>query len=368
MARRVGALRRVAGATSNVAELFNIVREMSFDELREEAQAAPRLLLLGADQAALEPLRDQLGGSGSASYIDTAAFDQPPRDLAAYDGIVLVNAGPTDRARPEIQRLLAGAETAGRTLTFQIPPSLARDDRALATVTDDLADDLRRRILTRLSHRQLALGRYLPAFRGEAAQSVTNATARANAEFALLSNIPAVIPVVGNLVAAGADFLVLTKNQLMLIYKLAAIHGRDIQQPWRLYTEMLPVVGAGLVWRTVARELASFVPFAGGTIPKVIIAYAGTAVVGQAAHFFYEQGKKPSNEQLRRFYARAAEVARSLRLSLPGRANGHDVIEGQFTERKAPQPPASETEAATMRPAAEATGQPSPQDEVRPTG
>src|SRR5215210_3452774 len=125
MARRVGALQRVAGATSNVTELFNIVREMSFDELREEAQAAPRLLLLGADRAALEPVRDQLGGPGTAGYIETAAFDQPPRDRAAYDGIVLVNASPADRARPEIQRLLAGAETAAHILTFQIPPSLA---------------------------------------------------------------------------------------------------------------------------------------------------------------------------------------------------------------------------------------------------
>jgi uncharacterized protein (DUF697 family) len=177
------------------------------------------------------------------------------------------------------------------------------------------------------------------------------------------------IPIVGNLMAVGADFLVLTKNQLMLIYKLAALHGRDLDQPWRIYSEMLPVVGVGILWRTVARELVTLIPFAAGTIPKVMIAYAGTAVAGQAAHFYYIQGERPTREQFQQFYARAADIARNL--PLPGRNEGErgKVIEGQFSEK-----PEVETTTPTPKPADAAhtvpTVQPAKTDttELKPVG
>ena len=335
MARGRRGLARLGAGVLPVSELMSIVRELSFDELRDEAQTPPRLLLIGADGTTVERLRDELGGPVASTYIEVANFDRLPGDLTPYDGIVLVNATPADRGRPEIRSLLTNVETAGRTLTFQLPPAIGRDDTP--ALPAEAVEDLRGRLVTRLGHRQLALGRHLPPFRRAVATQITNATARANAEFALLSNIPAVVPIVGNIMAAGADFLVLTKNQLMLIYKLAAIHGRDISQPWRLYTEMLPVVGAGFLWRTVARELAAFLPFAAGTIPKVLVAYAGTAVTGQGANFFYEQGERPSGEQMRGFYGRAIEIARALRFDqLRNKSDGRKVIEGQFKEAAPP--------------------------------
>jgi uncharacterized protein (DUF697 family) len=344
-------LARLRSSGPAIGELFKIVRELSFDELREEAELPPRLLLVGANHDQLVTLRDALGGGGASGFIDVVTFDQLPGYLDLYDGIVLVNAGPSERNRPKIRQLLADTETAGRTLTFQLPPGDAADGDV--PPPPQAVDDLRSRLVTRLGHRQLALGRYLPAFRKQVTTSLVNQTARANAEFALLSNIPAVIPVVGNLMAAGADFLILTKNQLMLIYKLAAAHGRNIDQPWRLYTEMLPVVGAGLVWRTVAREMAALIPFAAGTIPKVLIAYAGTAVTGQAANYYYEFGAKPTGEQMRRYYERAVEVAKTLRT---GARADRDAIEGEFSEVKPPATPAGGPEPAgptALPPAAE---------------
>ncbi len=339
-----GTLARLRGGAPGIGQLFSIVRELSFDELRDEAQLPPRLLLLGADRALLAALRDALGGGDATHFIEIADFDDLPSHLDSFDGIVLVNAAPSDRNRPAIKGLLNGVETAGRTLTFQLPPSLSRDGQP--ALSEEAVADLRRRLITRLAHRQLALGRYLPSFRQDAAMGVINATARANAEFAVLSNIPAVVPIVGSVMAIGADFLVLTKNQLMMIYKLAAIHGKDIKEPWRLYTEMLPVVGAGIFWRTVARELASLIPFAAGTIPKLIVAYAGTMVTGQAAHLFYEQGSRPTSDQMKSFYVRAAERAKSL--GILQREDDRKVIEGRFTE-KAPPPPAPLPEVLELR-------------------
>lgn len=336
-----------------VGDLFSVVRELSFDTLRDEAQLPPRLLLVGSDHDLLEALRDPLAGEGGANFIDIALVDELPSYLDTYDGIVLINLTQAERNNATIRQLLNGVETGGRTLTFQIPPTVGAT--ADAPVPHELLDDLRGRIVTRLAHRQLALGRYLPAFRKQAAAAVIGQTSRANAEFALLSSLPALIPVVGNLMAVGADFLVLTKNQLMLIYKLAALHGRDLDQPWRIYGEMLPVVGAGILWRTVAREMINLIPFAAGTIPKVLVAYAGTAVAGQAASFYYVQGERPSSEQFKEFYARAAELARNL--PLPGRADAErgNVIEGQFSE-KVPAPRETPTAPEpTPQPAATAT-------------
>lgn len=334
-----GALARIGSGIPAVGDLISVVRELSFEELREEAMQPPRLLLLGNERGLTEALREGLAGGGG-NLIETALIDDMPGFLDSYDGIVLVNLSQADRNRTAIRQLLQSVETAGRTLTFQLPPSLGQEGGM--PIPEAAIEELRGRIVTRLSHRQLALGRYLPSFRRQVVTSVINQTSRANAEFALLSNLPAMIPLVGNLMAVGADFLVLTKNQLMLIYKLAAIHGRDLHQPQRIFAEMLPVVGAGIVWRTAARELAALIPFAAGTIPKVLIAYAGTAVTGQAANFYYLNDERPSREQLGQFYARAVDLARALPIPWRGGPGRGKVIEGQFTEQR-PADPATAT-------------------------
>jgi len=330
MAERRTGLSRLRAGVPGIGDLFSVVRQLSFDELRDEATSPPRLLLIGNEQPTLETVRGALVGESGAQYIDIALVGDALPHLDSYDGIVLVNLSPPERNAPVIAHLLNSDETAGRTLTCQLPPTPGQRD---VTIPSDLIDDLRGRIVTRLSHRQLALGRYLPAFRKQAASTVIGQTARANAEFALLSNIPALIPVVGNIVAAGADSLVLTKNQLMLIYKIAAIHGRDLGQPWRIYAEMLPIVGAGIFWRTIARELSALIPFAAGTIPKVLVAYAGTAVAGQTANLYYLQGTRPTSDQLQGFYLRAVEMAPKLPFMNRNAERRGPIIEGQFTHK-----------------------------------
>src|SRR5690606_1105070 len=130
---------------------------------------------------------------------------------------------------------------------------------------------------------------------------------KANAQFALVSNVPAVIPIVGNIVAAGADLIVLTKNQVMMVFKIAAAHNRDLNNQMAMMRELAPVVGGGFLWRTVAREAASFLPLAAGTVPKVAIAYVGTVVMGRAADYYYRFGEKPTRQHLREFTRKASD-------------------------------------------------------------
>jgi hypothetical protein len=83
----------------------------------------------------------------------------------------------------------------------------------------------------------------------------------------------------------------------------------------------VPIVGAGFIWRTIAREAATLIPFAAGTIPKVAIAYTGTIAAGRAADFYYREGYKPSYEQVRDFVKQASETAQNLPI-LSGGKNG----------------------------------------------
>jgi uncharacterized protein (DUF697 family) len=177
-------------------------------------------------------------------------------------------------------------------------------------------DRLRADILKRNADRAPAFGRALPAFRAAAAKQVIDETAAANAQFSLVSNIPTLLPVIGNIAAAGADFIVLTKNQVMMLYKLAAVFGRDLRDQRGILQDVLPVVGAGLLWRTVARQATTWMPFAAGTIPKLAIAYVGTMAVGRAAEFYYRTGLKPTRSQLDQFTRQAVEMLRHL--DLPG--------------------------------------------------
>ena len=56
----------------------------------------------------------------------------------------------------------------------------------------------------------------------------------------------------------GADFPVLTLNQIRMVLRIAAAHGEELDRE-RAF-EILSVVAAGLGFRTVARHLVGLVP------------------------------------------------------------------------------------------------------------
>ena len=56
----------------------------------------------------------------------------------------------------------------------------------------------------------------------------------------------------------GADFPVLTLNQIRMVLRIAAAHGEELDKERAV--EILTVVAAGLGFRTVARQLVGLVP------------------------------------------------------------------------------------------------------------
>ncbi len=293
------------GVLDSMRTMLGVLREVSLDDIREQAETAPRILFVAP--SADEAHRLGLAVTGPEGQFATIlrAVDEPIESIGPIDAAVVWD--------PE--RTGAGSRVA-EALRFASPPvpivrfeGSGPDDR-------DAVERLRADIVKRNADRAPAFGRALPAFRAAAAKQVIDETSAANAQFALVSNIPTILPVIGNIAAAGADFIVLTKNQVMMLYKLAAVFGRDLRDQRGILQDVLPVVGAGLLWRTAARQAVTWLPFAAGTIPKLAIAYVGTMAVGRAAEFYYRTGLKPTRSQMDQFTRQAAELLRQI--DLPG--------------------------------------------------
>lgn len=280
-----------------IRDFVTVIREISFDDLESEARISPRILVASRDRDTATRLAQEIFGAESDEFVDVRSYDDAGIDPLHYD--VIVTVGPLEpRVAREWRELHRRVKEPMRLV--ELLPRQQSSEKEL--------DALRRRIADCADDRAIAIGRYIPAMKSACAQQVISETATVNGEFALVSNIPTLVPFIGNALAVGADFIVLTKNQLMLIFKLAAIHERDLDNRWRIYTEMLPVVGAGLAWRTVAREVVTLLPLALGTVPKVTIAFAGTWVIGESARIYYEQGERLNRVQMRALYKQALAV------------------------------------------------------------
>ncbi len=141
---------------------------------------------------------------------------------------------------------------------------------------------------------EIAVGRRLPALRETVAAKLTrdaalNALKVAGAS-AVVDHIPLLGVVIGAFASAG-DMMALTGIQMMLMLQIGATYGKDpdLARVW----ELLPIVGGGLGWRALSRELAGFIPVAGVFI-KAAIAYAGTVVVGEGARVYFQYGRHMS--------------------------------------------------------------------------
>lgn len=89
----------------------------------------------------------------------------------------------------------------------------------------------------------------------------------------------------------GADFPILTLNQLRLVLRLGAAHGVEVDQ--QRLPEILATVGAAFGLRAVARQLLGAVPIAGWAV-KGGIAYSGTRALGEAAMRYFQAVSEPA--------------------------------------------------------------------------
>jgi len=307
-----------------LTQFWSVVRELDLGSLRADFERAPRLALYGSEGSGRHTLARSLFGVEIEALGGRVLGLETP-DAAAEVALLVVDGSvePDIATRHAAQDLAAGCPLlVVLTHADEVPDAALREERRIAlTVGAGVsgvcvdardAEAARQRVapeLFRLAPRlRLAVGRRAPALRARVARELIQETSRVNAEFALLTNLPAAIPLAGGIVGDAADMLVLTKNQALLVFKLAGLYGRDLHHLTALGAEIAPVVGGGFAWRSLARSVAGLLPPWVGAVPKTLIAYVGTFVVGETARFYYEHGAAPPPAVVARFRSEGARM------------------------------------------------------------
>lgn len=155
---------------------------------------------------------------------------------------------------------------------------------------------------------ETALSRVFIPFRKPVADTLITRVARENALFSLVTALPNVVPSLIELPWALGEFATdtafLTMNQLRLALTLAAASDRPVG-----YVEQKAEVGAIVAgafgWRALSRELAGKIPLGGGLIPKAVISYVGTYMVGVGIEKLHRTGQGLSRAEKRAAYKSA---------------------------------------------------------------
>jgi hypothetical protein len=175
-----------------------------------------------------------------------------------------------------------------------------------ATDRDTLMRELVPALLRVCKGREVQLARHLPLMRTPVAKKLIDDTCFINATYSLGTGLAEIVPVL-DLPLNLADIVILTKNQALMAYEITLAMGMKAE--WRdTMPKLAAVVGSAFLWRQMARYLAGLIPVI-GIVPKVVVSYAGTYVVGEAVYQWCANGEKLDADQLKLLYAEAIERA-----------------------------------------------------------
>ena len=247
----------------NPMAVWGLVRE-----LRIAAEETRPLMVSG-------PLAEQLvkelsrGASPGAVRVGGRAED-------AGCLIRLLAGAPTDEDEQELKaakgaRVPAVVVQTG-TEDFDVPYVLATDVVKCRPGEGFPIEEIAAAVAARLGEAGTGLTARVPVLREALCGRLIETFSRRNGILAVAIFVP------------GADFPVLTLNQIRLVLRLAAAHGVEVDQ--QRLPEVLATVAAGFGFRAVARQLVSTIPIAGWAV-KGGVAYGGTRALGEAAHRYF---------------------------------------------------------------------------------
>jgi uncharacterized protein (DUF697 family) len=311
-------------------KLWRMVREVDLEAIRREAERPFRLLLVSAaapDAHALAGLLTGIGGERHPWLVWSAPLEvQSALGTAACEAALVLS--PLADLEPAEAAAIAVLQAAGVPVVTVVMGSAERlagvarsGESARAVMTgvevDDLAAVARGLLSVVASDRRLALARHLPALRRSLFTTLIDETARANAVYSLTAGLAEIVPLL-DVPLNLADMVVLTKNQLVMSYRLALAAGKQ-GSPRNLIGELLGVVGTGFLLRQGARGLVGLIPVF-GLVPKVAVAYAGTWAMGWAVTAWVTEGQRLSRSAARKLYRQALLGGRRVAETLTTRA------------------------------------------------
>ena len=308
-------------------DVWRIVRELDLEAIRGEAEARFRLVVLSDSPADAREVAILLGGEEAAHpWVEVrtpAELEVTAGDRATITAVLaLTPAALSPAMAAAVERLSrAGVPLATAVLGSQRPAdAVARageTTRVLVPALDESGMATLGEALVRAvpSIQRLALARQLPPLREAVFDLLIDETAKANATYSFTTAMAEAVPVLGvplNL----ADILILTKNQLLMGYRIALGAGKT-GRARDVIGEVVGVVGGGFLFRQAARQLVGLIPVA-GVVPKVAIAYTGTWAIGRAVVVWATQGKRLSAGAIGRLSRDAAGRGRDFAKGLVG--------------------------------------------------
>jgi uncharacterized protein (DUF697 family) len=319
-------------SVSGAKTLFSILKEINLDAIRRSSDEPFELVLSGSlAERVLELLQGFVQGSSPRIRISNTS-SQPNNAQSGRDFTVAClhsRSGKTYTFEEPLRVSLMGSET----LTQPLPNHLILSNLSIKSLETELIPALFNRLPEEL---HLPLARHVPLARNVYSKRLTDETAKANAVYAASTALGGFIPVV-NVPLNVADMMILTKNQLVMAYKLALAHGKT-GAPMSVMTEMIGVLGSGFFFRQVARGLVGFIP-GWGVIPKIGIAYAGTYLVGQGVTLWLRDGEKVTQRELERFYSEALTRGKKWAATLRKKPSPEQQNELPSEKQSSDQPP-----------------------------
>jgi uncharacterized protein (DUF697 family) len=312
--------------TLKLANVWRVLRDVNLEAIRASA-LEPFALLVAADAredaSAVRALLD--AGSAVSPHpwiVAAAAAEMAALPEALLSAIIVSREARLSPALAGVRHAVQRAGTpvvtvvVGASGASSAPaPEPGEAARLAAPAIDSVLLRELVRTLVELAgpERRLAVARQLPAARPAVFDAIIEETAQANASYALTTGLAEAVPLLTAPMNLG-DMVVLTKNQLVMGYRLALAAGLD-GDPRTLVAEILGVLGGGLLFRQVARQLVGLLPVI-GLVPKVAVAYGGTVAIGRAVVVWATEGRAASADLLQRFsregLERGREVARRM--------------------------------------------------------
>jgi len=239
--------------------IWSTITEIDAGAIRQQVQTPFRLALIGSDKEAMYWLADVLRTDPYKQRLETHpalstaqgqtlwAYPLPASDEALAEAggadlaLVVVPADRADVSNEQqvIERLRAAKANLPIVVAHILPrhstgapPADRRFWQADADVvvdaaaTQPLEAELIPALLRLFPDRHVALAHHLPALRPTVSIRLINESCYANASFAAGTGVAELMPVLG-LPLSVADMVVLTKNQVLLSYRLALTLGHN---------------------------------------------------------------------------------------------------------------------------------------------
>jgi uncharacterized protein (DUF697 family) len=359
----------VAGPLA-IKDIWRVLKDVDLDAIRGQANAPFEVLIVSEDGRDAEALAWTMSadvpapppherGSSAPDRTGEAVIDDihpwlhvinaragvpaslPSPEVAIVVSRTITLPHATEAVRDHLTRhripaltVIVGSHSSAATVTHRSEMRRIAIEHIHASALAALAEAL---IASARVEARLALARGFPWARSAVFLAIVDETARANASYALTTGLAETMVVLSAPIAIG-DMLVLTKNQLLMAYRIALGSGRD-GEPKALLGEILGVLGGGLLFRQAARSLVGLIPVV-GLIPKVAVAYGGTYAIGRAMMAWTTEGRAVTADAVRKYSSEGLERGRRIARSLTAqskRTEGVGTRVRNWISRKPPQ-------------------------------